>query len=134
MRFKIYLGVTGDEQTIASLHSALQLPGSETRALAPKHHPKSGQGVRWAWRTKYTPVTSGFPEDALRDFLLAHKHVLPVIEKHRPHLIEVGAFIIAQHDDGEEARGYSFSQDTVKQLSEFGASLELDVFKLMETT
>jgi hypothetical protein len=133
MRFTIYLGVTGDEQTIASFHSELQLPGSETRALTPKDRPQSGQGIRWAWRTRYIPVTSGFPEDALRDLLLAHKHVLPVIGKHRPHLTEIGAFIIAQHDDGEEPRGYSFSQDMIKLLAEFGASLELDAVKLMET-
>lgn len=130
----MYLGVTGDQRTIASLHSELQLSGSETRPLTPKDRPQSSQGVRWIWRTKYTPVTSGFPEDALRDFLVAHKQVLPVIAKYRPHLSEIGAFIVAQHDDGEEPRGYSFSEDTIKLLAEFGASLELDAVKLMETT
>jgi len=79
-------------------------------------------------------VTSGFPEDALRDLLVAHKHLIPVIDKHRRHLTEIGAFIIAQHDDGEDPRGHSFSQEIIKLLAEFGASLELDVVTLMEST
>ncbi|MBX3664870.1 MAG: hypothetical protein KF834_04215 [Burkholderiales bacterium] len=133
MRFNIYFGVTGDKQTITSFHSELQLPGSETRALVPKDSSKSGQDSRWAWRTKYIPVTSGFPEDALRDLLLAHKQVLPLLDKYRSHLTEIGAFIIAQHDDDEDLRGYSFSKETIKLLAEFDASLELDSVRLMET-
>lgn len=132
MRFQIYLGVTGDERTIASIHSELQLAGSETRALTPKRQPPADPNVRWIWRTRYIPVTSNFPEDELRDLLLAHKRVLPVIDKYRSRLAEIGAFIIAQYDEGEEPRGYSFSPDTMKLLAEFGASLEVDAVRLME--
>ncbi len=131
MRFYVYLGVTGDERTIASLHSELHLQDSETRAL--KHLRHNGD-TQWIWRTRYIPVTSIFPEDALRDLLVTHKHLLPLIDRYRSQLEGTSAFIIAQCDEGDQPRGYSFSEDTVRLLAEFGASLEIDTVMLMEPT
>ena len=131
MQFYVYLGLTGDERTIAALHSELQLQESETRAL--KYLLQNG-GNAWSWRTKYIPVISGFPEDALQDLLVSHKHVLPVIEKYRSQLEGTSAVIIAQYDEGDGHRGYSFSEDILRLLAEFGASLEIDAVSLMEPT
>lgn len=104
---------------------------SETRAL--KRLRQNGEH-EWIWRTKYVSVTSGFPEDILRDFLASHKYVLPVIDRYRSQLEGISAYIIAQYDEGDEPRGYSFSEDTVRLLAEFGASLEIDAVRLMEPT
>jgi len=131
MRFKLYLGVTGDKAVIEQLGNELVVPGAESRALVPKSGPVPGQQVRWLWRTKYHAVTTNSPEDELRDFLLGHKHLFPVIDRYRSRLAEIGATIVAQYDDNEQPRGYSFSADTVRLLSELGATLEIDAVRVM---
>lgn len=131
MRFKLYLGVTGDKETIEQLGKEIASPGAESRALVPKSGPAPGQQVRWLWRTKYHAVTTNSPEDELRDFLLGHRHLFPIIDRHRARLAEVGVAIVAQYDESEQPRGYSFSAETVRLLSEAGATLEIDAVRVM---
>jgi len=131
MRFKLYLGVTGDKATIEQLGKEIVSPGAEARALMPKIGPAPGQQVRWLWRTKYHAVTTNSPEDELQSFLVSHRHLFPVIESYRSRLAEIGVTIVAQYDENEQPRGYSFSAETVRLLGELGAILEIDAVRVM---
>ena len=127
MRIHAYLRILSTEATIRALHSETEVAHSsitETKA----RRGERGDGVWWNWQTPQVPIDIDNPDDGLRELLLTHKPIFPIIKRHQGPETDVYLEVVTRYEQGEEPRGLYLSAETVQLLSEMGGAFDNDVY------
>jgi hypothetical protein len=126
MRIEAYLRVLSTEATIRALHTETGVAHASIKATeAPRG--EGGDGVWWNWKTQRVPIDVDNPDNGLRELLLAHKSIFPIIKRHQGPETDVYLEVVTQYERGEEPRGLYLSAETVLLLSEMGGAFDNDV-------
>jgi Domain of unknown function (DUF4279) len=83
--------------------------------------------VWWNWQTLRVPIDINNPDDGLRELLLAHKSIFPIIKRHDELDTDIYLEVVTQYQQGDATEGLHLSAETILLLSEMGAALDTDV-------
>jgi hypothetical protein len=83
--------------------------------------------VWWNWRTQRVPIEVSNPDHGLRELLLAHKSIFPIIKRHEGPETDIYLEVVTQYEKGDAPEGLYLSAETILLLSEMGAALDNDV-------
>src|SRR2546427_9770958 len=125
MRIEAYLRVLSDEDTIRTIEKETHLPNTSIKELKARRG-ATGKEVWWNWQTARVPIDIDNADDGLKELLLAHRQIFPIIRKHKGPETDVYMEIVMQSEEGEEPWGLYLSAETVLLLSEMGGSLDVD--------
>lgn len=131
MKFQAYVGVTGEEAAVRAFSAEANLNESRLRPLAPGGDPQRSRSGLWLWRTRRVAISPDEPELGLENLVRSHLHLAATIKKHRRSLAEVVVNLIAQSAEGESPRTYTFSEQLIQMLAQFGAALTVDAVSVM---
>lgn len=125
MKFKIYISVEGPEFDPGVLNSLLASP-LRGNVKERKNLSETSRNQRIYWESKELVITSGFPEDALRDLLSSYDSVfLQVLTENDG--IKISAQIVEERGEDESPRGFFVSSSLIEMLARLGADLDLDI-------
>ncbi len=127
MRIQAYLRVLSTEATIRALHSETGIAHASIKETKARRG-ESGDVVWWNWQTQQVPIDIDNPDDGLRELLLAHKPIFPIIKRHQGLETDVYLEVVTRYERGEEPRGLYLSAETVLLLSEMGGAFDNDVY------
>ena len=126
MRIQAYLRILSTEARIRQLHIETKVPHSSIKETKSRRG-TLGDDVWWNWQTQRVSIDIDNPDDGLKELLLAHKPIFPIIKRHQGPETDIYLEIVTQYGKGEEPRGLYLSAETVLLLSEMGAALGNDV-------
>jgi hypothetical protein len=128
MNSQLYLGLVASENLIKNFALKVNLPNAVVGELGSNLNQSIVKD--WKWRTARRASYTDFPEDSVAPLLREHEFILNELNCHR-HESHVYVAIICQYGENEFPRGFSFSQETIELLAQFGASLEIDSVSVM---
>ncbi|MGC1903707.1 MAG: hypothetical protein WA715_07805 [Candidatus Acidiferrum sp.] len=126
MQVYAYLRVLSDETTIRSLHSETNVPNAATKPTKARRG-EGDESVWWNWQTRQVSIEADNLDDGLRELLLSHRAIFPMIKRVSDLGADVYLEVVTQYDQGESPRGLFLSTETVLLLSEMGGAFDLDV-------
>ena len=127
MRIQAYLRILSTEATIRALHSETGVAHASVKETKARRG-EGSEGVWWNWQTQEIPIDIANPDDGLRELLLAHKPIFPIIKRHQGPETDVYLEVVTRYERGEEPRGLYLSAETVLLLSEVGGAFDNDVY------
>jgi hypothetical protein len=126
MRIQAYIRVLSTEDTIRALHDETKVPSASIKETKARRN-TVGDGVWWNWQTERVPIDINNPDDGLRELLLSHKHIFPIIKSHQGPETDIYLEVVTQYEEGEQPQGLYLSAETVLLLSEMSGALDNDV-------
>jgi hypothetical protein len=132
MRSSIELAITGSEQNVRAFATHVAVKDAAVELLAPRatEAARAAMGNLWVWRTASEAIPVDVrPDDALAGFLKAHSFLIHSVSEWRDRIVDVVVTVVSEYEDAELASGYSFEAGTISMLSEFGATLEIDIVR-----
>lgn len=130
MKFRIYVWVDGAEFEPESFNDGLgvELKGDvlSRKRVVDGNTEDAGR----YWRSKVIEDPSGCPEESLGMLLAAMR---PFLQRIRDlPSIRITAELVAECEESDALRGYFFSADVIQILAAVGASLDIDVVRLLK--
>src|SRR4029077_10584877 len=86
----------------------------------------SDEEMWWNWQTESVPIDIDNTDDGLKELLLAHRQIFPIIRKHEGPETDIYLEVVTRYEEGEEPWGLYLSAETVLLLSELGGALDVD--------
>jgi hypothetical protein len=84
--------------------------------------------VWWNWQTRQVSIEAVNIDGKLRELLLSHRTIFPMIKRVSDLGADVYLEVVTQYDQGESPRGLFLSAETVLLLSEMGGAFDHDVY------
>ena len=129
MRIEAYLRVLGCEHAIRAIHEATNLPDAEIMELKARVDPV-GKEIWWNWQTVRVPIDIDKTDEGLKELLLAHRSIFPIIRKYKE--TDIYLEVVMQYEEGEEPWGLYMSVETITLLGEMGGALDVDAVTLLK--
>jgi hypothetical protein len=127
MRIQAYLRILSTEATIRAFHRDTGVAHASIKETNARRG-EGSDGVWWNWQTQQVPIDINNPDDGLRELLLAHKPIFPIIQRHHGPKTDVYLEVVTRYERGEEPCGLYLSAETVLLLSEMGGAFDNDVY------
>jgi hypothetical protein len=117
---------SANEATILALHNETHVPEASIEQLKARRG-TVGDDIWWNWQTQRVSIDTTNPDDGIRELLLAHRPIFPILKRHRGAETDIYLEAVTQYEKGEEPRGLYLSAETVLLLSEMGGAFDNDV-------
>jgi len=127
MKSKAYLRVLGTENTIRALHNETNVPNASIKELKARRD-EADNARWWDWQTAEVSIDIDKPDDGLKELLLTHKSILPLIRRYEGPETDIYLEVVTHYERGDEPTGLYLSAETILLLSEMGAALDHDVY------
>jgi len=125
MRIEAYLRVLSTESRILSIYTEANVPNASIKRLKARRG-VSDEEMWWNWQTESVPIDIDNTDDGLKELLLAHRQIFPIIRKHEGPETDIYLEVVTQYEEGEEPWGLYLSAETVLLLSELGGASDVD--------
>jgi hypothetical protein len=125
MRIEAYLRVLSTEARIRSIYKEANVPNTSIKRLKARRG-VSDEEMWWNWQTESVTIDIDNTDDGLKELLLAHRQIFPIIRKHEGPETDIYLEVVTRYEEGEEPWGLYLSAETVLLLSELGGALDVD--------
>ena len=125
MRIEAYLRVLSTEARIRSIYKEANVPNASIKRLKARSG-VSDEEMWWNWQTESVTIDIDNTDDGLKELLLAHRQIFPIIRKHEGPETDIYLEVVTRYEEGEEPWGLYLSAETVLLLSELGGALDVD--------
>lgn len=125
MLVKYYLFAAGNAPAVCSLHSSLNISGSEVRDLNGSLSDEKLKDKKM-WCSPYRECVTAYPEDEFADFFEKNPALMQGLKVHSDFLDEVVLMVVCELTGQEHPHGFSISKKLISKLAEVSASVELD--------
>jgi len=132
MRYLAYIGFMGGETEARSINEESKFAGAilkQYTKLKAEYSPTQREAP-WGWQTAYYDITAD-PDNGLQKLLIKYQSLLPILANYRKSDSYTCVMLIAQYDEGEDARGILLSSSTISLLAKFKADLVIDTAQVM---
>ena len=127
MRFKLYFAIGGEHFDAESFHLLVDIPGATVKQCG-----QLGQQIdptrfrKWnVWESERIDG-SIHPGDDIEALLERNAGAVSWLQNESREDCESWVGIVGYYLEGEEPRGFSFNENTIKGLARIGASIEID--------
>jgi hypothetical protein len=125
MHIEAYLRVLSTEARIRSIYTEANVPNASIKRLKARRG-VSDEEMWWNWQTESVPIDIDNTDEGLKELLLAHRQIFPIIRKHEGPETDIYLEVVTRYEEGEEPWGLYLSAETVLLLSELGGALDVD--------
>jgi len=132
MRYLAYIGFMGGETEARSINEESKFAGAilkQYTKLKAEYSPTQREAP-WGWQTAYYDITAD-PDNGLQKLLIKYQSLLPILANYSKSDSYTCVMLIAQYDEGEDARGILLSSSTISLLAKFKADLVIDTAQVM---
>jgi len=128
MRFELYISIGSEDFDGSRFQEKVNVPGAIVKRIG--HLGQQFDPVRFrAVNVWNSPRHDGShnPEDDIIRLIENYAHVFCVLEENRASDVMCWVKIVGYYNEGEDPRGFVFSAETIRIISDIEASLSIDM-------